>query len=322
MESGSPIGIVSNIQHWTVHDGPGVRTEIFFKGCPLRCMWCSNPETIGTKPIVGVDSRNCIGVDVCGLCIEACEFGALLVADNKVVGIQRDLCKNCLSCAKACPMDTAMQIYGKKMTVDEVMAEILMDREIQIRTGGGVTLSGGDCLMQPEFVLALLKECSRKRIHTCVETELHCSTEVLDSILPYTDLLMTDIKHMDPAKHRKYTGVSNKRILANIRYAAMKNVPMVIRVPVVPGFNDDQENIKATAEFILKNTGSCLCQLQILPYRPLGLEKYRYLGMEYPMKDYKIPEPGQYLAQIRSLVKVFREYGIPAEAGTGVKIQA
>jgi pyruvate formate lyase activating enzyme len=242
-----------------------------------------------------------------------------LASDNRIVGIDRELCVKCLSCSKACPNNT-LKTYGIEMTVEEIMAEIRKDRSIYLRTGGGVTLSGGDCLSQHEFVLELLKACKRSHIHACVESELCCPTEVLDAILPYTSLLMTDIKHMDSAKHRKYTGLGNKQILANIGYLAMKNVPMIIRIPVIPGYNDDDENIKATAMFMVKTTASCLLQLQILPYRPLGLEKYKGLGLEYPMKDYQIPPPGEYLGKIRKLAALFQEYGLPAQAGTTFKV--
>ncbi|TEB05425.1 4-hydroxyphenylacetate decarboxylase activating enzyme [Pelotomaculum schinkii] len=316
------VATVMNVQKFTVHDGPGIRTEIFFKGCPLKCLWCSNPEGIRNNPEVGVyGRRDCIGIDKCGWCINACPLSkenVLTVEDNKVVAIDREKCLNCLSCAKACPNDS-LKIFGRQVTVPELMKVIMEDRSFYQKSGGGVTLSGGDPLVQWEFVVALLKECKRASIHTCVESELHCKTEVLDQVLPYTDLLMTDIKHMDSAKHRKYTGVSNKLILSNIGYAAIKGTPMIIRFPVVPGYNDDDENIKATAEFIIKYVGGCLRQVQLLPYRPLGVEKYEALGMEYTMKGSELTEPDSYLSRVRGLAEVFQSYGIPAAAGTTVK---
>lgn len=318
------VATIMNIQKFTVHDGPGIRTEVFFKGCPLKCQWCSNPEGINKIQEVGVYGRNgCIGIDKCGWCIKACPLAkenVLIVEDNKVVAIDRDKCLNCLSCAQACPNDS-LKIFGRQVTVPELMKVIMEDRSYYKKSGGGVTLSGGDVLLQWEFVVELLKECKRAAIHTCVESELYCKTEVLDQALQYTDLLIVDIKHMDSAKHRKYTGVSNKLILSNIGYAALKSTPMIIRIPIVPGFNDDDHNIKATAEFIVKYVGGGLRQLQLLPYRPLGLEKYSALGREYRMQEFEATDPEIYLSKVRCLAEVFQSYGIPAAAGTTVKIK-
>ena len=311
-------GIISNIQHMTVHDGPGVRTEVFFKGCPLRCLWCSNPEGLSPEPEVGVFGADCIGIDVCGACLKACPSGALLAAGNRIAGIDRNLCKRCLACSKACPNNTLI-VYGKHMTVEEVMEEVRKDRSIYMKTGGGVTLSGGDCLFQPEFVLELLKACKKAHIHTCVESEVICPTATLDSILPYTDLFITDIKHMDPYKHREYTGHGNKQILSNSEYLALKSVPLIIRLPIIPGCNDDRENIRATAEFLTQTRKGNLRQIQLIPYRPLGIEKYRALNMEYPMKDRSATKPEEYLEKIRALAVELQGYGLPAQAGTTVK---
>ncbi len=311
-------GVISNIQHMTVHDGPGVRTEVFFKGCPLRCLWCSNPEGLSPEPEVGVFTNDCIGIDVCGACLKACPSGALLASGNRIAGIDREVCKKCLKCAGACP-NSSLVVYGKHMTVEQVMEEILKDRSIYMKTGGGVTLSGGDCLFQPRFVLELLKACRKVRIHTCVESEVICSTEILDSILPYVDLFITDIKHMDPYKHREYTGHSNRQILKNIEYLTLKSTPLIIRLPIIPGCNDAPENIRATAEFLTQTMKGNLRQIQIIPYRPLGIEKYRALGIEYPMQERSRTSPGEYLEQIRALAKEFQSYGLPAQAGTTVK---
>lgn len=311
--------IITNVQKFTIHDGPGIRTEIFFKGCPLKCLWCSNPETVNKEREVGVISKDCVGIGVCGACIKVCRAGALLTDGEKVVGIDREKCKGCLRCANSCPSN-ALKIYGKVVTVKELMKEIIKDRSFYQKSGGGVTLSGGDCLQQVDFVVDLLKECKRAGIHTCIETELSCSTEVLDMVLPYVDLIMTDIKHMDPLKHRKYTGVDNKNILKNIKYLSLKNVPLVVRIPVVSGYNDDPENLKSTAEFLKQYVRGTLRQLQLLPYRPLGIEKYESLNREYPMKDYDVPKPEEYLDKIRKLAKEFQVNGIPAVAGTTVKI--
>lgn len=313
-------GIISNIQRFTVHDGPGIRTELFLKGCPLKCLWCSNPENLKMEPQVGVVNKNCIGVDKCGWCLKACspEGNILIVEDNEVVRIDRTKCVNCLACAKACPAG-ALVIYGTKYTVPEIVKIIMEDHTFYETSNGGVTFSGGDPLVQWEFTLAVLRECRRRSIHTCVESELYCKTEILDEILPFTNLFFTDIKHMNSEKHRKYTGVGNETILENIKYVAKKGTPLVIRMPVVPGYNDDDENIEATARFIKSDLNNGIRQLQLLPYRLLGLEKYESLGMEYPMAGTEPPKSEKYLSGIRKLVEVMKSYGINAAAGTTVK---
>jgi len=314
------IGNVINVQKFTVHDGPGIRTEVFLKGCPLRCLWCSNPESIKPHSEVGVFAKDCIGFDKCGWCIEACPHGAIVVKDNKVESIDRLKCKNCLACAKACPNDT-LKIFGKAMTVGEVMKLVKDDRFFYDRSNGGLTVSGGDALVQWEFTLALIKESKRVGIHTCVETELHCQRYVLDEIMPYTDMMIADIKHMDSKMHKRFTGVGNERILDNLRYIASTSLPLILRLPVVPGHNDCRENIEATTNFILKDIKNNIRQLQLLPYRLLGVEKYDSLGLEYPMKDQNPPKREIYEKAIRNLAEEFRSYGIPAAAGTTVKIK-
>ncbi|MGX8700715.1 glycyl-radical enzyme activating protein [Caproiciproducens sp.] len=311
---------VFNVQKFTVHDGPGIRTEFFLKGCPLRCRWCSNPESILPFSQVGVYPKFCIGVDVCGWCIEACPqmkkgIRTLYVADGKIATIDREKCLHCCACAKACPNDS-LKIFGQKMTVSEALKIIEEDRTFYGTSGGGVTFSGGDPLVQWQWVLEVLKWCRHLGINTCVESELLCKTEILEEILPYTDWLYTDIKHMDSAVHRKYTGAGNEQILKNIRYAGMKSAQMVIRIPVIPGINDSEENLKATADFIRLEVGGSVRQLQLLPFRLLGTDKYEALGIPYPMADVDPPNPDEYLKNVRKIAEKLRSYGVPAMAGT------
>lgn len=314
-------GIVFNIQRYTIHDGPGIRTEVFFKGCTLHCKWCSNPESINAKPEVGVYSDRCIGVDKCGYCIDACELfkdSVIEIKDNKIYRIDRDKCNNCLKCADICPAN-ALITWGKKMSVAEVMKVIMADREFYRKSGGGVTLSGGEVLVQWEFARDLLKECKKNYLHTCVESSLHYKTDVLYEIYPYTDLVITDIKHMNSALHQKYTGAGNELILANIKKTVELNMPLVIRIPIIPDHNNSEANIRATAEFIVDELNNRVKQVQLLPYRPLGTEKYASLGLDYPMHvsvDRKIWEKN-----ILELVDVMKSYGIAAVAGTTTKIE-
>lgn len=316
---------VINVQKFTVHDGPGIRTELFLKGCPLRCLWCSNPESILPFPQVGVYPKYCIGVDKCGWCIKACpqmqkNEKTLYVENGKVVAIDREKCLHCCACAMACPNDS-LKAFGKKMTVAEAVKIIAEDRNFYNQSGGGVTISGGDPLVQWQWVREVLKACRNIDIHTCVESELHCKTEVLESVLPYTDLLIADLKLMDTAAHRKYTGVGNEQILKNFRYAGMKSVPMVVRIPIIPGVNDSEGNMKATAEFLKKEVGGCVKQLQLLPYRLLGLDKYEALGIPYPMEGHEPPAREVYEENVRRLAGLLQSYGVPAVAGTTNRIK-
>lgn len=320
MDTNQLTGNVINIQKFTVHDGPGIRTEVFLKGCPLRCKWCSNPESMSRHSEVGVFCKDCIGVDQCGWCLKACPKQALIVKDNRVVRIDRTRCINCTACSKACPNDT-LKCFGTKMTVAEVLKLVRDDRFFYDRSNGGVTISGGDALVQWEFTLELLKRCKHCGIRTCVESELFCEQRIIDEILPYTDLVISDLKHMDSEKHREFTGVPNEPILRNLKHVAMSNTPLVLRIPVVPGHNDSRENIEATAEFIVNELHNNVSQVQLLPYRLLGLEKYEALGQEYPMKDEPAPQKEVYIKAIRELAGEYQALGIPAVAGTTVKIK-
>lgn len=315
-------GYVFNIQRFTVHDGPGIRTEIFLKGCPLHCKWCSNPESMYPAPQVGVYAQRCIGVAVCGLCLSACPVGdaqVLAVQDGKIGAIDRERCTDCLQCAEACPA-SALMVWGKTYSVAEIMQVVQADAEFYADSGGGVTLSGGDPLVQWKFTRAVLKECRRCGIHTCLETELSIAPGIVDKVAPYADLIITDIKHMDPRKHKEYTGVDNARILRNIEGLVAKGVALVIRIPVVPGHNDSRENIAATADFIRSRLGNRVAQVQLLPYRPLGVEKYTSLGLPYGMQGFPVPERKVWEKNILDLVEVMQAYGVPAVAGSSKKL--
>ena len=312
-------GIVFDIQKFTVHDGPGIRTNIFFKGCPLRCLWCSNPEGLKSKPQVGVYSNRCIGVDKCGLCLRVCpkvEEGALVIKDNRIDHINRKVCTDCLLCAEECPSQGTLKIWGREMSVPEVLEVVLADREFYEKSGGGITLSGGEVFLQWAFARELLEACKTEGINTCVESALHCDPDLLDIVYPQVDLVITDIKHMNPQTHKTLTGIGNQRILDNIKKTATMGLPLVIRVPVVPDHNNDEANLRATAEFITSNLGNQIKQVQLLPYRELGVDKYEALGMAYPMADFTPPERGIWEADIHHLVEVMQEYGVPAVAGT------
>ena len=277
-------GIVFNIQRFTIHDGPGMRTEIFLKGCPLRCRWCSNPE--GIKPYIqpGVYKKKCISRKNCGMCEKSCPSeGALIFYRQKLV-IDRAKCTGCMACESSCPSEAVKQ-WGREMSIEECMKQILRDRGYYERSGGGVTVSGGDPLMQSDFVAELFKVCKEEKIHTCCESTFHADWKEIEKILPVTDLLISDIKHMAPDVHKEYTGADNRRILENLKQLACENREMILRIPVILGVNDDDGNIEKTADFIVNELGNSVRTLQLLSFMRLGIEKYQSLGMPYGMED-------------------------------------
>ena len=318
-----PYGLITNIQKYTIHDGPGIRTEIFFKGCPLKCLWCSNPEGLSSGRQVGVYPAKCIANSNCSLCLTACPEGSntpIRTCDDHLLEIHENPeCADCYLCADACPSG-AIMIWGKRMTVAELMKIILEDRSFYIKTGGGVTLSGGEVMLQWNFAARLLKACKDTSINTCVESSLHCDPEHMMHVYEYTDLVITDIKHMDTRKHKEYTGVGNERILSNIKKTVELNKPLVIRIPVVADHNNSEENIRATAAFIREVLDNRITQLQLLPYRKMGTEKYASLCMPYPLENYIPPERPVWEKNLIELAELLKEYGIPAVAGSTEKM--
>lgn len=311
-------GIVFNIQRFTIHDGPGMRTELFLKGCPLRCRWCSNPE--GMKPYIqpGIYRKKCISHKNCGICEQTCpQEGVLQFYRQKLVSIDRAKCTNCMECADVCPSEAIRQ-WGKSMTVEECMKAILRDRGYYERSGGGVTVSGGDPLMQSDFVAELFAACRAENIHTCCESTFYTDWQEIEKILPVTDLLISDIKHMDPQKHKQYTGVDNCRILDNLRDLAKEGRELILRIPVIPGVNDDMENMEATADFIINELKDSVRTLQLLSFMRLGVEKYQSLGMPYEMENVKFNRKSLQ-KHINELADYFSSRGIHCLVGTREK---
>lgn len=305
-------GIVFNIQRFSIHDGPGIRTTVFLKGCSLHCFWCHNPEGIHLKPEIQFYPGRCI---VDGECARVCSENAHEFIDGQHF-FYRDRCTSCGDCVDVC-YTNALELDGKTLAVDQVMEEILADRSFYESSGGGVTLSGGDPLVQRGFTRAILERCKQESIHTAIETTANCRWEHLADLLPLTDLVMMDIKHMDPEKHRQATGVTNTRILANARRLAQVGIPLILRTPVIPGVNDSPDDIAAIAGFIreLVQQGSsnghyksAAPVLELLPFHRLAEDKYHSLGMEYRVRNMQPPSR----EKMDELVEVARLQGISA----------
>ena len=259
-------GVVFDIKRYAIHDGPGIRTTVFLKGCPLACRWCHNPESWRPEPEVGVRQSRCLR---CGRCVEVCPAGAIVMENGRPVALL-DQCLRCGQCVQACPAG-ARDMIGREMTVRQVVEEVEKDLLVYDESGGGVTFSGGEPLAQPKFLLALLAVCRRREIHTAIDTCGQAAPKVVHAVAQATDLVLCDLKHMDSAKHKALTGVENGRILENVRWLLDAGAAIVIRVPVIPGYNDDAANIEAIGAF-LSDAGRVIC-VDVLRYNPGGLDK-------------------------------------------------
>lgn len=250
--------------------------------------------------------------------MDACPQGDVLqFYRGKLAAIDRSRCLNCLSCQDACPSD-AIKKWGEEMSVEECMDIIRKDRGYYERSGGGVTVSGGEPLLQSDFVAELFKACREEKIQTCCESTFHVGWEEVEKVLPYTDILISDIKHMDSEMHRKYTGDGNERILENLKKLSETGKEMILRIPVIPDVNDSRENTEATADFILNELGGRLRTLQLLSFMRLGEEKYESLGIPYPMEDVKINRKA-FQRHVEEIAEYFNGRGIHCLVGTKEK---
>jgi len=271
-------GTIFDIKKFSIHDGPGIRTTIFFKGCPLSCWWCHNPESQTPEPELMLWPDRCIR---CGACISVCTQGAI-TWDSESMATDREKCTRCGACVEVCHAE-ARRIAGQEMTIAQVMAEIERDIPFYDESGGGATFSGGEPMMQRIFLLALLRACRQHEIHTAVDTCGFSTWEALDTVREHVNLFLYDLKLMDPAQHRAFTGVSNESILSNLQALSRHGHAIVLRVPLIPGVNDDDENIRQTGAFAANLPH--LERVDILPYHRAGIDKYHRLD-----KDYGLPE--------------------------------
>lgn len=260
--------MITDIKRFAVHDGDGIRTTVFFKGCPLRCVWCHNPETFLPQKQLAFFAHKCM---LCGNCEKLCDVHTL---KHGLHTVNRKACTHCEACVEACPTD-ALKVYGREMTAEDILQIVLQDRSFYDASGGGVTLSGGECLIYPDFCAELLKKCKENGIHTAVDTCGYVPSEAFDQVIPFTDVFLYDIKAMDPALHQAYTGVPNACILNNLRYIDGLGCQTEIRVPCVPGVNDTElDRITAFA-----STLRHAVRMRILPYHDLARSKYDALAL-------------------------------------------
>ncbi len=288
MKTRQPTALVTNIQGYSVHDGPGIRTTVFLKGCMLACRWCANPECISGMPEPGFLENLCIR---CGECSSSCPAGAISRDAAGLPLVDRTRCTACGECVQVCG-SKARVIHGREMTVGEVMEAVVADKLFYESSGGGVTVSGGEPLMNPCFVRCLFEELRAQNIQTCLETSGCVERSVFLQVLAVTDYVLFDLKLMDPHAHRRLTGRSNHLVLANARLLAASEKAFLFRMPVIPGINDTSENIRATARF-LEGLGERARRIELMPYHRLGESKYASLGRRYRLRGLPPIEPGE-----------------------------
>ncbi|MDR3591111.1 MAG: glycyl-radical enzyme activating protein [Negativicutes bacterium] len=296
MDSGA--GVVFQIQRWSVHDGEGIRSTVFLKGCPLRCKWCANPESWNSSPEVLYNRERCSG---CGRCVRACVSGAIIMTDGTLPDFARASCSGCGKCCEACLAGARTKI-GSVVTVEDVMQVIKRDAVFYRASGGGVTFSGGEPFAQPEFLRQLVAACTRLGLDTAVETSGFFDWEQVQDIFEGLDAVFVDIKHMDDKIHKKMTGASNQRILANITSISQRHPKTIVRVPLIPQVNGGEENVRRMCEFLRQNTR--VEGIELLPYHDFGASKYSAAGIACP--TFQAPEP----SEMEDVKRIIQEYGI------------
>lgn len=287
---------IFNIQRYSVHDGPGIRTTLFFKGCPLNCLWCHNPESKKFQKELMFYKDKCIN---CGYCLEACKIGAIENSEE---------CVLCEKCTEACPTNSRV-VVGKEMSIAEILVEVEKDRVFYDTSKGGVTLSGGEPLAQGEFLVELVKVLKNKGLHITIDTSGHAPYEFIEKILPFVDMFLYDLKLVNDEKHRLYTGVSNKIILENLRKLIKTGKEIYIRIPIIPSVNDGDEDVKDFIE-ILKELG-ITNKINLLPYHNISMEKYNRLGEDYKLKGIKVHT----IEEIEEIKNIFEKSGIKVKIG-------
>ena len=293
--------VVFDIKRFAVHDGPGIRSSVFLKGCPLNCLWCHNPEGISPEIQLWYFPNQCLR---CGDCVAACPEGALKLTEEHGIEIDRDKCTNCGICTETCPT-RALTFIGRKMSVEEVEKELLEDKVFYEESDGGITLTGGEPLAQNEAALEILKRMKGRGIHTALETSLQVPQKVMKEVLPVTDFLMCDLKIIDPVDHKKYVGRDNALILKNLKWLAEQDTEILVRVPVIPGFTDSKENLEGIAHFLLSLKRKL--PVELMNFNPLARDKFQILGRPYEPKDADRPYTEEKMEGFR---EIFRKAGL------------
>ncbi|MFX1264035.1 MAG: glycyl-radical enzyme activating protein [Promethearchaeota archaeon] len=301
-------GLITNIQRCSTEDGPGIRTTVFFKGCPLSCTWCHNIETIDPKPQTVWYSTKCIGDKAC---IEACPENALnLTSDG--MEIDRELCQTCGKCEDVCPTG-AIKVMGKEWTSEALVQELLRDKVFFATSGGGVTLSGGEATYQAQFMIEVARGLREHGVEVALDTCGYCSESILRKALSVMSMVLFDLKVMDPEKHLEYTGVSLDRVLSNARIVNESGLPIWVRTPVIPGYTDSEDNIRAISRFIIENMPNAT-RLDLLAFNKMCIDKYALFELEYPLKDAELVSD----ETMERLANIARDEGLPEVVWSGM----
>lgn len=288
-------GRIFNIQRFSTHDGPGIRTTVFLKGCMLKCFWCQNPESQVMEPLLMHNYHMC---KLCGSCVKSCPEGAISIEDGRVV-TDRNICTACGKCTEVC-LYKARSISGYEASVSEILDLVLKDEKSYRRSGGGVTISGGDPLYQHDFTLELLKAFKSRKLHTSIETCGCASWDILENILEYVDYIQYDLKCMDSDLHKEGTGAENELIVSNLKKASRLGKPLRIRMPLIPGYNDSPEYVRQLRSFLLENGIPVECA-ELLKYNRMGEEKFRYLEDTERLVEFE-PQSDEYFEKLKRIL--------------------
>lgn len=291
-------GIIFNIQKFSIHDGPGIRTTVFLKGCPLRCKWCANPESQLSDVQILYDQKKCLH---CETCVHSCPNQAFSLKENHIK-IHHSQCSGCLTCVRNCPGE-ALSYEGEEKTVEDVIQVCLQDIDFYEESGGGVTISGGEGMIQPDFVKTLLSGLKEHKIHTAIETTGYIIDDIFQDLAPRFDLLLFDVKHYDSQKHFEGTGVHNEQIIRNLKWAIRRNLDVLPRIPVIPGFNASLEDARGIAELL---TDAGADKVQLLPFHQFGENKYHLLGRPYDYEHVEALHP----EDLSDYQKIFLDAGL------------